>query len=84
MERKLKYGLLVMAFAWALNLFAGSAAVAQEAILSDTLRHYILNGWFIRSFTASPSGYAFILERQKRLKLCNVSSSTTTCYALNF
>ena len=83
MIRKIKRGLLLISFAGVLSLYGTSSLLAQEAVLSDTLRHYILSGWVIQYFSSSGSGYAFVLRKGLRLKLCNVGT-TTECYTLNF
>jgi hypothetical protein len=83
MKRKVRSAMLLVALALALGLAEAPAAVAQEGVLSDTVRHYILSGWFIKFFSSSGTGYAFILQKGARLKLCNVGT-TTQCYTLNF
>ena len=82
MKRKVRSAMLFVALALALGLVKAPAA-AQEGVLSDTVRHYILSGWFIKFFSSSGTGYAFILQKGPRLKLCNVTT-TTQCYTLNF
>jgi len=83
MKRKVRSAMLLVALALALGLVKAPAAVAQESVLSDTVRHYILSGWVIQFFSSSGTGYAFILQKGDRLKLCNVGT-TTQCYTLNF
>jgi hypothetical protein len=83
MKRKVRSALLLVAFALALSIGEASSVIAQEAVLSDTLRHYILSGWVIVSFSSSGTGFAFLLQKGPRLKLCNVGT-TTECYTLNF
>jgi len=82
MKRKVRSAILLVALALALGLVE-APAVAQEGVLSDTVRHYILSGWVIQFFSSSGAGYAFILQKGSRLKLCNVAT-TTQCYTLNF
>ena len=83
MKRKVRSAMLLVALALALGLVKAPAAVAQESVLSDTVRHYILSGWVIQFFSSSGTGYAFILQKGDRLKLCNVGT-TTQCYTLTF
>ena len=83
MQRKVRSVLMLVALGLALSMVNPPSVVAQEPVLSDLVRHYILSGWVIKSFSSSGTGYAFLLQKGPRLKVCNVGT-TTECYTLNF